>query len=124
MKVESIVFDCPLLFRGSVDDIHTQRIIAPSMEHYLWNNEVFKTNKDSNKYYDHVFLITVEVNDTLFVIQKSRKLKKLQKVADNLSVVLDANIVIVKVTHLDEDGAKMEPVYVADHLTEDDIPEE
>ena len=124
MKVESIVFDCPLLFRGDVDKTHSQRIIAPSIEHYLWNNNVFKVSEESENYCNQIYLITVRFNEEFFVIQKSRKLKKLTRVADKLSSILDADVVIVRVTHIPNGSVEMKPIHVADHLTEDDVPDE
>ena len=124
MKVESIVFDCPLLFRGDVDKTHSQRIIAPSMEHYLWNNNVFKVSEEPENYCNQIYLITVRFNEDFFVIQKSRKLKKLARVADKLSSILDADVVIVKVTHIPNGNVEMKPIHVADRLTEDGNPDE
>ena len=65
----------------------------------------------------------MKINNDLFVLQKSHKLKKLTKVANTLSVKLDTTIV-VKAMLSGVHNIEYYNVYTAYHLTEDDIAEE
>lgn len=126
MKLDSIVFECPILFRGVINDNCLQRIIAPSLENYLCTNDVFRVNRNSDKHCSKVYLITVEIDGTLFVLRKSRKFKKLTKIANKLSEYLDAIIVVVKLTR-DDDSNDLEltTMHIAgDNAYEDDSYED
>jgi hypothetical protein len=122
MKLDSIVFNCPTFFGGVVHTNHQHQISAPSLENYLCTNDVFKANNNSDKHYNRAYLMTVEIDGTLFVLQKSRKLKRLLKISDKLSAYLDAIIVVVELTRdNDSNDLKLTTVYVAgDNASEDD----
>jgi hypothetical protein len=124
MKVESIVFDCPLLFRGSIDDSNVQKIVAQNIDDYVLNPNIFLINKEEDTYSNCIYLIAVKIDNDLFVIQKSHKLKKLTKVANTLSAKLNATIVVVKAMLSGVHNIELYNVYTADHLTEDDLAEE
>ena len=121
MKLDSIVFNCPTLFRGVINDNSLQRIIAPSLENYLCTNDVFRVNRNSDKHCSKVYLVTVEIDGSLFVLQKSRKFKKLTKIANKLSEYLDAIIVVVKLT-CDDDSGDFELTTM--HIAGDDVSED
>jgi hypothetical protein len=122
MKLDSIVFNCPTFFGGVVHTNHQHQISAPSLENYLCTNDVFKANNNSDKHYNRAYLMTVEIDGSLFVLQKSRKLKRLLKISDKLSAYLDAIIVVVELTRdNDSNDLKLTTVYVAgDNASEDD----
>lgn len=123
MKVDSIIFDCPLLYRNSINVYNTRKIVATNIEDYLLNSEVFLVNRDILKFVNKIFLVTVELDGHLFVIQKSRKLKKLTKIANKLSSTLNAIITIVKAEN--KDGhIELTPVYITDCLIEDNTTNE
>lgn len=65
----------------------------------------------------------MKINNDLFVLQKSHRLKKLTKVSNTLSVKLDTTIV-VKAMLSGVHNIEYYNVYTADHATEDDIVEE
>ncbi len=121
MKLDSIVFNCPILFRGVINDNNLQRIIAPSLENYLCTNDVFKVNRNSDKHCSKVYLVTVEIDGSLFVLQKSRKFKKLTKIANKLSEYLDAIVVVVKLT-CDDDSSDLELTTM--HIAGEDVSED
>lgn len=125
MKLDSIVFNCPTFFGGNIHVNHQHQISAPSLENYLCTNDVFKANNNSNKHYNKVLLMTVEVDGTLFVLQKSRKLKRLLKISDKLSAYLDAIIVIVELTRDgDSNDLELRTIHVAgDNASEDEDEE-
>ena len=66
----------------------------------------------------------MKINNDLFVLQKSHRLKKLTKAANTLSVKLDTTIIVVKAMLSGVHNIEYYNVYTADHATEDDIVEE
>jgi hypothetical protein len=122
MKLDSIVFNCPTFFGGVVHTNHQHQISAPSLENYLCTNDVFKANNNSDKHYNRAYLMTVEIDGSLFVLQKSRKLKRLLKISDKLSEYLDAIVVVITLTHDDDsDSIELKTIHVAgDNASEDD----
>lgn len=129
MKVESIIFDCPSLFRNANNlTFFTQRIIATNLEDYLLRQDVFITNNSIGETSHHMYLVAVEFNGTLYVIKKLHKLKKNISFIDKLSKILKANIVIVYVTHDDNGHIKLEIVHTSHYddsiITEDPITDE
>jgi hypothetical protein len=121
MKLDSIVFNCPTFFGGNIHVNHQHQISAPSLENYLCTNDVFKATNNSDKHYNRVYLMTVEIDGSLFVLQKSRKYKKLIKTADKLSEYLDAIVVVITLTHDDDsDSIELKTIHVAGDDVSDD----
>ena len=118
MKVESIVFNCPFMRKGSVDSCRTQRIIAPSIDHYFRSNDVFKADLFDVRY-KQIFLIAVKFNDDLFIVQKSNKQDKLIKLAKSLSYNLNSTFVVIKVSHNDDNDTELEVIFTADNSCEE-----
>lgn len=111
MKVDLITIETPLVFRGSIVQYSGQRIVAQHLESFMRDRRAFCFGDESvNK----VYLIVLEYNNEPFVLQKTRKLKGLQKVAEDLATALEANISVIEVTKTDTDY-KTHPVYVIDH---------
>lgn len=122
MKLDSIVFECPTFFGGVVHTNHQHQISAPSLENYLCTNDVFKANNNSDKHYNRVYLMTAEIDGSLFVLQKSRKYKKLIKTSDKLAEYLNAIIVVIQLVHEDgSDDFELTTIHVAgDNISEDE----
>lgn len=126
MKLDSIVFECPTFFGGVVHTNHQHQISAPSLENYLCTNDVFKANSNSNKHYNRAYLMTVEIDGSLFVLQKSRKYKKLIKTSDRLAEYLNAIIVVIQLVHEDDSNDfELTTIHVAgDNVSEDGSSED
>ena len=117
MKVDSITIETPLVFRGSVVNHSGQKIVATHLESFMRDRCAFYFGDESvNK----VYLIILDYNNEPFVLQKTRKLKGLQKVAEDLAIALEANVSVIEVTKTDSDY-KTHPVYVIDHSHRLDI---
>jgi hypothetical protein len=125
MKLDSIVFNCPIFFGGNIHVNHQHQMSAPSLENYLCTNDVFRVNSNSNKHYNKVLLMTVEIDGALSVLQKSRKLKRLLKISDKLSAYLDAIIVVVELTRDDDSNdLELKTIHVAGDDVSDDNSED
>ena len=122
MKLDSIVFNCPTFFGGDIHTNHKHQISAPSLEYYLCTNDVFRANNNSDKHYNRAYLMTIEIDDSLFVLQKSRKYKKLIKTSDKLAEYLDAIIVVIQLVHEDDSNDfELTTIHVAgDNISENE----
>ena len=93
---------------------------------YRWlcfESKCISKKQRRDTYSNCIYLIAVKINNDLFVLQKSNRLKKLTKVANTLSVKLDTTIV-VKAMLSGVHNIEYYNVYTADHATEDNIVEE
>ena len=117
MKVESITVEVPLVFRGSIVQFSGQKITATNIETFLQNIKAFTFDISpyEPEFFNTIYLLTIEYNNDLFVIQKTKKLKGLQKIANSMSEILNATIVIVKATHTPDFNYNLEKVYTIDY---------
>lgn len=90
MKVESVIFECPILFRGYPNKDHSQKIIATNIDDFILCNNLQSRKRP-------MFLITAKFNDDYFVISKISKLNKATRSADRLSRILDVVTTVIKV---------------------------
>lgn len=105
MKLKSITFDCPILFRGHITSI--EEVHAPELNYYV-NSIAFNL--------EHAYLITVEYNNEQYVVEnkyKHFKDKKTLKKINMLSRFLQSRINVIEVTYL-EDSYSFNTVYSHD----------
>ena len=93
MKIKSITFDCPVLFRGKVLSIEEVR--APELNYYI-NSIAFNR--------EHCYFITIEFNKEQYVIDsnlKHIKDKKTFKRINLLGSLLHSRVNVVEVLYLE-----------------------
>ena len=110
MKIKSITFDCPVIYRGQIHYDLIREIIAPELNYYI-NSNLFQCNK--------AFFIVVNYNNNDYIIElsssKYSNVKKLTRRMSKLSMILDATVKLLFVKS-DVNKVSIETVATSDDL--------
>lgn len=106
MKVKSITFDCPVLFRGKLS--HLEEVHAPELNSYI-----------SGITYNEIasYFIVVDFNNEQYVIDviKGRKKDQYNKYISQLSNFLQANVSIIEVLLNDDSTYSLKTIQFAEY---------
>ena len=108
MKIKSITFDCPVIYRGQIHYGLIREITAPELNYYI-NSNLFQCKK--------AFFIVVNYSNNDYIIEfsssKYSNVKKLTHRMAKLSAILDATVKLLFVKS-DENGVNVETVITSD----------
>lgn len=98
MHIKSIIFDCPVLYRGQIHYDLMREITAPELNYYI-HSSLFKCSK--------AFFIVVNYNNNDYIIEfsfsKYSNIKKLIRRMSRLSTILDTTVKLLSVKYNDGD---------------------
>lgn len=107
MKLKSITFDCPIMYRGKIYYDLIREITAPELNYYI-NSNLFQCNK--------AFFIVVNYNNSDYIIEcspsKYSSIKKLTRRMSKLSTILDATVKLLFVKS-NENGISVETIIIS-----------
>lgn len=105
MHVKSIVFDCPIIYRGVVQPIKNEI-------------HVMELNEYARRYLSEpckLYVITVSYNETQYVISATTHIvnkAKMTVIVNSLSEMLNANISVLRVIN-DSNGFNIECIFTS-----------
>ena len=112
MKLKSITFECPVLFRGnvvSIEDIH-----APELTSFI-NGITFNS--------EHRYFLVVEYNGCLYVVDYVPKKYNTKKV-DYLSKYLHTKVSILEASVTENNTYSFEVIYTSENKEPTSVKEE
>ena len=108
MKIKSITFDCPVIYRGQIHYDLIREITAPELNYYI-NSNLFQCKK--------AFFIVINYYNNDYIIEvsssKYSNVKKLTHRMTKLSMILNATVKLLFVKS-GENGATVETVVSSD----------